>query len=84
MSTIPKMANTIHTLSTQLENALRIGVEALNQIGWKRWIAGNGGFIGMMGFEAGAPVFDLYKYLTLLQILLPNRQNDLQEIGEIK
>ena len=48
-----------------LGSAPRIGVEALVQMGWDRWIAGNGGFIGMAGFGASAPASDLYKHFNI-------------------
>ena len=48
-----------------LGSAPRIGVEALIRMGWDRWIAGNGGFIGMEGFGASAPAPELYKHFNI-------------------
>jgi len=48
-----------------LGDAPRIGIEAQVRQGWDRWIAGNGGFIGMDGFGASAPAPQLYKHFNI-------------------
>ncbi len=44
---------------------LRIGIEAAVPFGWATWLAPDGGFVGMHGFGASAPVKDLYEHFTI-------------------
>ncbi|GAA4532456.1 transketolase [Chelativorans composti] len=48
-----------------LGTAPRIAVEAAARLGWDRWIAGNGDFVGMNGFGASAPAGDLYRHFGI-------------------
>jgi transketolase len=43
----------------------RIVVEAGVAMGWEKYIAGKGAFIGMTGFGASAPIADLYKHFNI-------------------
>jgi transketolase len=44
---------------------VRIGVEAAVRFGWDAVIGENGGFVGMKGFGASAPIKDLYPYFGI-------------------
>ena len=44
---------------------VRIGVEAAVRFGWDAVIGEDGGFIGMKGFGASAPIKDLYPYFGI-------------------
>ncbi|MBL4721679.1 MAG: transketolase [Alphaproteobacteria bacterium] len=41
-------------------DTVRIGVEAAVSQGWDRYLGAKGGFVGMTGFGASAPIGDLY------------------------
>ncbi len=43
----------------------RIVVEAGIAMGWEKYIAGKGAFIGMTSFGASAPIADLYKHFNI-------------------
>jgi transketolase len=43
----------------------RIVVEAGVAMGWEKYIAGKGAFIGMSSFGASAPIADLYKHFNI-------------------
>ncbi len=47
------------------ENTVRVAVEAGIQQGWERWLGPRGGFVGMTGFGASAPIADLYKHFGI-------------------
>ncbi len=44
-----------------LGDAPRVGVEAAMEMGWSKWVGGNGRFIGMNSFGASAPAGQLYE-----------------------
>ena len=44
---------------------VRIAIEAPRRFGWDRYIGAHGGFIGMHGFGASAPIKDLYKHFGI-------------------
>ena len=48
-----------------LGNAPRIAIEAAGRMGWDRYLAGNGTFIGMEGFGASAPAGELYQHFGI-------------------
>ncbi|MDX2263986.1 MAG: transketolase [Hyphomicrobiales bacterium] len=45
--------------------APRVAVEAAVRQGWDRYIGPDGGFVGMSGFGASAPIDDLYKHFSI-------------------
>jgi transketolase len=44
---------------------VRIAIEAATSFGWERYTGAHGGFIGMQGFGASAPIKDLYKHFGI-------------------
>ena len=64
-----------------LGTAPRIGVEALIRMGWDRWIAGNGSFVGMEGFGASAPASDLYKHFNITANVVANEARQYVKTG---
>jgi transketolase len=44
---------------------LRIAIEAGLRQGWDAWLQPDGGFVGMTGFGASAPIQDLYKHFGI-------------------
>ena len=44
---------------------LRIGIEAGLRQGWDAWLQPDGGFVGMTGFGASAPIEDLYEHFGI-------------------
>ena len=48
-----------------LGDAPRVGVEAAVRFGWDRWLGDHGGFVGMKGFGASAPIDALYKHFGI-------------------
>ncbi len=44
---------------------VRIGIEAAVSMGWDRYLGPEGGFVGMAGFGASAPIKDLYKHFGI-------------------
>ena len=48
-----------------LGDAPRIGIEAAVRFGWDRWLGDHGGFIGMTGFGASAPIDALYEHFGI-------------------
>jgi transketolase len=47
------------------EGGARVAIEAAAGFGWERYIGPRGGFVGMTGFGASAPVGDLYKHFGI-------------------
>ena len=48
-----------------LGDAPRIGIEAAVRFGWDRWLGDHGGFVGMTGFGASAPIDALYEHFGI-------------------
>jgi transketolase len=48
-----------------LGSAPRFGIEAACGFGWDRWLGPEGVFIGMTGYGASAPAYDLYRYFGI-------------------
>jgi len=44
---------------------LRIAIEAGLRQGWDSWLQPDGGFVGMEGFGASAPIGDLYRHFGI-------------------
>ena len=43
----------------------KVAVEAAARYGWDAWIGQDGGFVGMSGFGASAPIADLYDHFDI-------------------
>jgi len=43
----------------------KVAVEAASRFGWDAWIGPDGGFVGMTGFGASAPIADLYAHFGI-------------------
>jgi transketolase len=48
-----------------LGSAPRVGVEAAVELGWQKWLASAGKFVGMRGFGASAPAEELYMHFGI-------------------
>jgi transketolase len=60
-----------------LGSAPRVGVEAMVEFGWHRWLGPKSAYVGMHGFGASGPVEDVYKHFDITADAVANAARSL-------